>query len=152
MTEAQLPLRPVKGQMTLAGLETAPLAARPMRQTGVFVPAYQDTGLPPEWPERIWAMGSTYARGEDNTAISDQAHQDNASSLAAMHPAAADRLRADAAAGRLLGWAQVRCASLDRLPLVGAVPDGVALQSWMHSAGARRSKLALAGVPRHPGV
>jgi tRNA 5-methylaminomethyl-2-thiouridine biosynthesis bifunctional protein len=152
MTEAQLPLRPVKGQMTLAGLETAPLAARPMRQAGVFVPAYQDTGLPPEWPERIWAMGSTYARGEDNTAISDQAHQDNASSLAAMHPAAADRLRADAAAGRLLGWAQVRCASLDRLPLVGAVPDGLALQSWMHSAGARRSKLPLADAPRHPGL
>jgi tRNA 5-methylaminomethyl-2-thiouridine biosynthesis bifunctional protein len=152
MTENQLPLRPVKGQMSLAALETAPLAARPQRQAGVFVPVYQDTGLPPEWPKRIWAMGSTYARGEDNTAISDQAHQENALSLAAMHPAAADRLRADAAAGRLLGWAQVRCASLDRLPLVGAVPDLAALQRWMDAAGTRRSKLPLADAPRHPGL
>jgi tRNA 5-methylaminomethyl-2-thiouridine biosynthesis bifunctional protein len=150
--EAQLPLRPVKGQMSLAALDTAPLAARPQRQAGVFVPAYQDSGLPPEWPERIWAMGSTYARGEDDTALSDQAHQDNARSLGAMHPAAADRLRADAAAGRLLGWAQVRCASLDRLPLVGAAPDLRALQCWMDSAGPRRSKLLLADAPRHPGL
>ncbi len=151
-TEDEWPLRPVKGQMSLAALETEPLAARPQRQAGVFVPAYQDAGLPPAWPARIWAMGSTYARGEDNTAISDQAHQDNERSLAAMHPAAAERLRADAAAGRLLGWAQVRCASLDRLPLVGAVPNLKALQSWMDTAGARRSKLPLADAPRHPGL
>ncbi len=152
MTEAAMPLRPVKGQMSLAALGTAPLAERPQRQAGVFVPAYEDAGLPPEWPGRIWAMGSTYSRGEDNTAITDQAHQDNARSLAAMHPAAAEQLRDDAAAGRLLGWAQVRCASLDRLPLVGAVPDGAALQHGMDAAGARRGKLALADAPRLPGL
>ena len=152
MAPAAMPLRPVKGQMSLAALQTVPLAERPQRQAGVFVPAYEDAGLPPEWPARIWAMGSTYARGEDNTALSDQAHQDNARSLAAMHPLAAERLRTDAAAGRLLGWAQVRCASLDRLPLVGTVPDGVALQRWMDAAGARRSKLPLADAPRHPGL
>jgi len=150
--ESEWPLRPVKGQMSLAALETEPLAERPQRQAGVFVPAYQDAGLPPAWPARIWAMGSTYARGEDNTAISDQAHQDNARSLEAMHPAAAERLRTDAAAGRLLGWAQVRCASLDRLPLVGAVPNLKALLCWMDAAGARRSKLPLADTPRHPGL
>ena len=150
--ESEWPLRPVKGQMSLAALETEPLAARPQRQAGVFVPAYQDAGLPPAWPARIWAMGSTFARGEDNTAISDQAHQDNARSLEAMHPAAAERLRTDAAAGRLLGWAQVRCASLDRLPLVGAVPNLKALLCWMDAAGARRSKLLLADAPRHPGL
>jgi len=152
MTEDRWPLRPVKGQMSLGALETEPLAARPQRQAGVFVPAYEDAGLPPAWPARIWAMGSTYARGEDNTTISDQAHQDNARSLAAMHPAAADRLRSDAASGRLLGWAQVRCASLDRLPLVGAVPDVKALKRWMEAAGSRRSKLSLANAPRHPGL
>jgi tRNA 5-methylaminomethyl-2-thiouridine biosynthesis bifunctional protein len=152
MTEAAMPLRPVKGQMSLAALQTAPLAARPQRQAGVFVPEYEDAGLPPEWPERIWAMGSTYARGEDSTTLSNEAHQDNARSLAAMHPLAAERLRADAAAGRLLGWAQVRCASLDRLPLVGAVPDLPALQRWMDSAGSRRSKLPMADAPRHPGL
>ena len=152
MAPAAMPLRPVKGQMSLAALETDPLAARPQRQSGVFVPAYEDAGLAPDWPTRIWAMGSTYARGEDNATLSDQAHQDNARSLAAMHPAAAERLHADAAAGRLLGWAQVRCASLDRLPLVGAVPDWAALDIWMDNAGSRRSQRSLADVPRLPGL
>lgn len=152
ITEDQLPLHPVKGQMSLAKLETTPLAARPQRETGVFMPAYEDAGLPPEWPARIWTMGSTYARGEENTAVTEEAHQANARNLAAMHPAAADRLRIEAAAGRLLGWAQARCASLDRLPLVGEVPDVKALQTWMHAAGARRGKLPLAAAPRHPGL
>lgn len=152
MTEAQLPLRPVKGQMSLAALQGAPLAGRPQRQAGVFVPEYEDTGLSPTWPARIWAMGSTYARGEDNATISDQAHEDNARSVAAMHPAAAEHLRAEAAAGRLLGWAQVRCASLDRLPLVGAAPDLNALQTWMDDTGARRGRLPLADVPRQAGL
>ena len=152
MGDAQLPLRPVQGQMSLGELRGAALAARPQRQAGVFVPEYQDSGLPPAWPSRLWTMGSTYARGQQHSDISEAAHQANARSLAAMHPAAAERLRADLAAGRLLGWAQVRCASLDRLPLVGAVPDVQALPVWMGAAGTRRGRLALPDAPRQPGL
>ena len=147
-----LPLRPVKGQMSLAALQGSPLAERPQRDDGVFVPCYEDPGLPPQWPARIWAMGSTYERGENSTHLSAQAHERNAASLETLCPPAAEGLREVASQERLLGWAQVRCASLDRLPLVGAVPDGEALRSLLAQAGPRRGRLPLVDTPRHAGL
>lgn len=145
-----LPLRPVQGQMSLAALEGPALAERPQRNDGVFVPRYQDSGLPPQWPETIWTMGSTYERGLTHTEVSLQAHERNAQSLQAIHPAAAEHLRSALTRGRLMGWAQVRCASLDRLPLVGAAPDTAALRALM--ASAQRQRVPLADVPRWPGL
>lgn len=150
-TEA-LPLRPVQGQLSLAALDTAPLMPRPQRDHGVFVPEYEDRGLPPQWPARVWAMGSTYERGVVSDEVRDDAHERNAQSLQNLCAPAAVQMRLAHAQGRLLGWAQVRCASLDRLPLMGAIPDLDALQVQMASAGPRRSQLPLEGVPRWPGL
>ena len=147
-----LPLRPVKGQLTLAALEAPPLAPRPMRNNGVFVPVYEDAGLSPAWPARVWAMGSTYERGRHDTTVEPAAHERNAASLEEMHPAAAAELRRCALQGRLLGWAQVRCASQDRLPMVGAAPDLAALQELFRDAGARRGRIPLSRTPRLPGL
>lgn len=145
-----LPLRPVKGQMSLAELTGEPLAERPQRDNGVYVPCYEDSGLPPAWPSRIWAMGSTYVRGDASTDITSEGHERNAQSLQAMNAPAASRLREEAAANQLLGWAEVRCASLDRLPLVGAVPDNNAL---LHLKGNRRRQMPrLADTLREPGL
>jgi tRNA 5-methylaminomethyl-2-thiouridine biosynthesis bifunctional protein len=147
-----VPLHPVQGQMSLAALDGEPLAVRPLRDNGVFVPEYRDSGLPPEWPARIWAMGSTYERGQTHTTLSDAAHQRNANSLQAICPPAAERLQSALASGDLLGWAGVRCASLDRLPLMGAVPHLTALMAQMATAGMRRNRLTLADIPRWPGL
>ncbi len=152
MEPEHLPLRPVKGQMSLAELHGAPLAMRPQRDSGVFVPAYEDSGLPPEWPARLWAMGSTYTRGDSSTHLTPEAHEANAGSLQTICPPAADRLRSLQACGELRGWAQVRCASLDRLPLVGAVPDAVALSQHMAAAGFRRGRVPLEETPRRQGL
>lgn len=152
LTPDTLPLRPVKGQMSLAALQGEPLAPRPQRDDGVFVPSYEDSGLLPEWPARIWAMGSTYERGKNGCEISDTAHETNAASLQAICPSAAGRQREAMAHGELLGWAQVRCASLDRLPLMGAVPHLAALRAQMEHAGNRRGRLPLADIPRWPGL
>lgn len=152
MTPDTLPLRPVQGQMSLAALQGAPLAPRPQRDNGVFVPVYEDTGLPPTWPARIWAMGSTYERGKNDSELSEAAHERNAASLQTICPAAALHQRDAMARGELLGWAQVRCASLDRLPLMGAVPHLAALHAQMQQAGARRGRLPLADTPRWPGL
>lgn len=152
LDDERLPLRPVQGQMSLGELRGAALAEHPQRQAGVFVPCYEDAGLSPLWPSRLWAMGSTYARGQVHTDIREAAHQDNARSLETMHPAAAAHLRANLSEGRLLGWAQVRCASLDRLPLVGAVPDVNGLAAWVDAAGSRRGRLPLEETPRLPGL
>ncbi len=145
---AHLPLRPVKGQMSLGPLCGAPLAERPRRNDGVFVPLYEDSGLPPAWPARLWAVGSTYARGDASTDLSPEAHEANAHRLQPLCPPAVERMRQLQASGELLGWAQVRCASLDRLPLAGAVPDEAALrQHWQG-----RKRLTLGEVPRRPGL
>ena len=147
-----LPLRPVKGQMSLGALSGPALAPRPQRNNGVFVPAYEDSGLAPNWPTRVWTMGSTYRRGDASTILNDADHESNAHSLQALHPEAAQHLREAAAQGQLLGWANVRCASLDRLPLVGAVPHVAALHQHMAQAGARRGRIALHDTPRWPGL
>lgn len=152
MEAAHLPLRPVKGQMSLAALKGAPLAERPQRQSGVYVPLYEDSGLLPDWPERLWAMGSTYTRGDASTHLTPEAHEANASSLQIICAPGADRLRRQRALGELQGWAQVRCASLDRLPLVGTVPDAAALRLHMAQSGTHRGRLSLAETPRQPGV
>lgn len=149
LTHDDLPLRPVKGQMSLAALEGPALADRPQRNEGVFVPRYEDMGLAPRWPTTIWTMGSTYERGLSDTRVTTEAHERNARSLQAMHPAAAQRLRNALGNDGLDGWAQVRCASLDRLPLVGAAPDTRALTLLR---AAQRSRVQLADVPRWPGL
>ena len=147
-----LPLRPVQGQLSLAPLVGPPLAPRPVRDNGVFVPRYEDAGLAPEWPVRIWAMGSTYDRGRTDTTVNPLAHERNSASLEAMLPEAAAQLRESARQGSLLGWAQVRCASLDRLPLVGEAPDLPALAALMRSVGPGRGHVPLSDTPRLTGL
>ncbi|MEX1165274.1 MAG: FAD-dependent oxidoreductase [Hydrogenophaga sp.] len=152
LSSEALPLRPVKGQMSLAAQDGAPMAERPQRQNGVFVPDYEDSGLPPNWPARIWSMGATYDRGDDTSHTTDAAHQRNAESLRAILPAAGAAMEAAISAGALLGWAQVRCASLDRLPLAGGLPNVASLHRAMDAAGSQRGRLPLEAVPRLPGL
>jgi tRNA 5-methylaminomethyl-2-thiouridine biosynthesis bifunctional protein len=152
MSKDDLPLNPVKGQMSLGAQQSGPLAARPQRNDGVFVPQYRDEGLTPAWPGSIWSMGSTFERGLTNTAVTAEGHERNARSLETIAPAAAQHLRSELSQGTLLGWSQVRCASLDRLPLVGAAPDAQALRLQLETGRAQRRRVALADVPRWPGL
>ena len=81
-----------------------------------------------------------------------RAHERNSASLEAMLPEAAAQLRESARQGSLLGWAQVRCASLDRLPLVGEAPDLPALAALMRSVGPGRGRVPLSDIPRLTGL
>lgn len=149
-SDVSLPLRPVQGQLSFGPLDGSPDADRPKRDNGVFVPEYNDTGLPPHWPPRIWAMGSTYDRGVDDIQVTTVRHQRNAHSLRALSPDGAERMARQAINGQLLGWSGVRCASLDRLPLAGAWVDE---DRWPFALRLpRRGKLPLAEVPRQAGL
>lgn len=146
------PLHPVKGQMSLGPQQGEPLAPRPQRNNGVFVPRYEDADMPAPWPQRLWSMGSTYDRGHTDTTVTDDAHARNAESLRLLlstHEAPSELALGDAP---WQGWAGVRCASLDRLPMAGAVPDVAALQAQVNQLGAQRTRLRLSQVPRLPGV
>lgn len=139
---AALPLRPVRGQMSLgdAAHADAPTADRPQRRDGVFVPAYRDAGLA-AWPAGLWSVGSTFERGATDTAVRDSDHALNRERLQAIDARAAAAFDLTWAAGGVAGWAEVRCASLDRLPLVGAAPALAAgdprapLDAWPRARG-----------------
>ena len=142
------PLHPVKGQMSWGIPQGPMLAPRPQRNNGVFVPRYDDAAMPAPWPTRLWSMGSTYDRGVNNTTLSDDAHARNAQSLHSILPQAPGPHDASSDLGPWHGWAEVRCASLDRLPLVGAVPDIAALQQRLSDSPHTRSRMGLRDVPR----
>jgi tRNA 5-methylaminomethyl-2-thiouridine biosynthesis bifunctional protein len=142
--EPGVTLRPVKGQLSHATLSGEPMAPHPLRDHGVYVPCYSDSGMVPgcQVSHRMWAMGSTYERGQNNAQVTAQAHAKNIASLAAMLPQAQAVMEQAMADGTLQGWAQVRCASTDRLPLVGAVP----------ARAAAKGNMKLPDVPRVPGL
>jgi tRNA 5-methylaminomethyl-2-thiouridine biosynthesis bifunctional protein len=94
-------------------------------------------------------MGSTYDRGHTDTAVTEDAHARNAESLRLLLSAHEAASQPDAP---WQGWAEVRCASLDRLPMAGAVPDVAALLAQVNQLGAHRTRLDLSQVPRLPGV
>lgn len=150
--DKSLPLRPVKGQLSFGPWSGEPLAPRPRRDNGVFVPCYEDQEMPDGLPDRIWAMGSTYDRAIDDRLVSAQAHQKNLDSLRSLHPQAAEHMSQQLQTGELRGWADVRCASLDRLPLLGTLPDLTALRALMADAGVRRTRLSLEQCPRTDGI
>jgi tRNA 5-methylaminomethyl-2-thiouridine biosynthesis bifunctional protein len=141
-----LPLHPVQGQLSFGPLQGPALAERPQRDDGVYVPEYRDAGLAPRWPEAVWAIGSTYRRGATDTAIAQDAHRDNLARLRALSATAADAMEAALARSQVLGWAGVRCASLDRLPLIGAAPDPAGLGTKPPA------QPALVDLPRLPGL
>jgi len=133
-------LRPVKGQLSFGRLTAEPLAAHPVRDHGVYVPCFEDSTHP--CGGRLWAMGSTYERGQTDTTVTAAGHDRNAASLASTLSSAHAMFEAQRAAGELQGWAQVRCASQDRLPLAGALPDAAPL----------RASMQLGDVPRLTGA
>ena len=143
-TDASGVLRPVKGQLSYGHLNSEPLAPHPVRDHGVYVPCFSDPMHPDATATScsFWAMGSTYERGQNNTQVTTQAHDRNAASLATMLPVARDVLVGQQNSGTLLGWAQVRCASTDRLPLVGPMPAPLPVSPSMK----------LADVSRQPGL
>ena len=146
------PLHPVKGQMSLGPQSGEPLAPRPQRNNGVFVPRYDDADMPAPWPQRLWSMGSTYDRGQGDTVVNDESHTRNADSLRAILPTLQGPIEPALGDAPWQGWAEVRCASLDRLPMAGAVPDVAALQAHRSSPGAQRTRMSLSQVPRLNGL
>lgn len=133
-------LRPVKGQLSFGPLEGQPLAPHALRHQGVYVPCHEDSTHP--IAPRLWTMGSTYERGVSDTTVTEHGHDRNAASLAHTLLSGHELFVQQRTQGTLRGWAQVRCASTDRLPLVGAVP----------AAGPLPPHTPLAKVQRAPGL
>lgn len=132
-------LRPVAGQMSWARLhntDTAP-APHPRRNHGVLSPDFTGSR------GRLWAVGSTYRRGVNETTMSESDHDSNRDSLLRLCPSAVPRFDQQRMQGQLQAFVGVRCATPDRMPVLGAVP--LTPHAWPNRGG-------LAAVERQTGL
>jgi len=127
---AQLPMRKVRGQVTHlpAGSFRAPLVA--LCREGYVTPAV----------DGIAALGATYDFEETDLEPTVSGHQANLARLERLLPGASSGLDPE----KLSGKVGFRPATLDRLPLVGALPSG------LRAEGARETQLKHLG--RIPGL
>ncbi|MBP7567648.1 MAG: tRNA (5-methylaminomethyl-2-thiouridine)(34)-methyltransferase MnmD [Burkholderiaceae bacterium] len=111
-------LRAVRGQITLGrtALPAADVPAHALSGHGHFIAALNAES---PWP---WLVGASFERGEATPEASSTAHAGNLDKLCQLAPALARQVEGDFDPATARAWVQVRCASPDRLPLVGPVP------------------------------
>ena len=142
-----LPLQAIRGQVSW-GLRsgdgttetTAGMAfpAFPVNGHGSFIPAV------PTDEGRMWQAGASFERDQDHTRILPQDQQANFERLQTLLPAAAQHLAASFQSGTAQAWSGVRCASPDRMPLVGPVDPALQPGLWLNTAmGSRGLTLGL---------
>ena len=127
-------LQAVRGQVTL-GLQGD---STPMPPFAVNGHGNLLTAIPtPDGP--TWLMGASYERDADIPNIKPQDHADNLARLQVLLPHTAQTLQNQFSPPQVRGWAGIRCATRQRLPLVAsASPDttpGLWLCTGMGSRG-----------------
>jgi len=125
----ELPLAAIRGQVTHVAADLLPDLPMPICGDGYVIPARGE----------ICCVGATYDTDTD-TRLRAESQDENLARLLRLFPLSAAHMADLPLAGRV----GLRCVSPDRLPLVGAMPDFVALQAMR---GER-----LRDVPRHAGL
>ncbi|MDW5444277.1 FAD-dependent 5-carboxymethylaminomethyl-2-thiouridine(34) oxidoreductase MnmC [Polaromonas sp. SM01] len=140
LVDGGLPLQAIRGQVswglrpTDETADTGAFPSFPVNGHGSFIPAVPtEKGL-------AWLAGANFERDQDHTRIQRQDQQTNFERLQTLLPATAAHLATAFNSDAAQAWAGVRCASPDRLPLVGPVDVGL----WVHTAmGARGLSFAV---------
>jgi tRNA 5-methylaminomethyl-2-thiouridine biosynthesis bifunctional protein len=126
----RLPLQPVRGQVSWGfvppGLQ---LPSFPVNGNGHFLPGV------PLGRGTAWLCGSTYGRGDADTAGRAADHRSNFEKLLSLLPALARQLEPQFASGAVGAWTGVRCASADRRPYLGEVAPALWVSTAMGSRG-----------------
>lgn len=122
-----LALQPVRGQLTWALHDTAmPLPPFPVNGDGSFISSVPT----PQGP--AWLCGASFDRGDTDLAARASDQQANLARLRRLLPEVCARL--EAAGADLHAWTGIRCASIDRRPLVGPVDAQAAPGLWLSTA------------------
>ena len=128
-------LQAVRGQVTF-GLQLdsgglAPLPPFPVNGDGGLISNIATPNGP------LWLMGASYERDTAAAELKPQDHIENLARLQKLLPPVADALADQFKGDAALGWAGIRCATPNRLPLVAplAGSDGVWLCTGMGSRG-----------------
>jgi tRNA 5-methylaminomethyl-2-thiouridine biosynthesis bifunctional protein len=119
------PLQAVRGQVSWGPMDAdlaAALPPFPVNGHGSVVAGVPVA--PGDTPDtgggaRLWVVGASYERDVDEPLLKPADHAANLDRLRGLLPAAAQALESAFTSGQVRGWAGVRCATPDRLPLVG---------------------------------
>lgn len=129
-------LQAIRGQVTfglqsdLGRLPPAKLPMFPINGNGGLIPGITT----PDGP--MWLMGASYERDAQQPTIKQQDHADNLARLQSLLPSAADALASQFDPRQAQGWAGIRCATPNRLPLVVPLNEaGLWLCTGMGSRG-----------------
>lgn len=108
-------LQAIRGQVTF-GLNHKPHGLTPFAVNGHggFIPAITT----PDGP--MWLMGAGYERDVQTPDVKAQDHADNLTRLQTLLPNAATALADQFSTEQANGWAGIRCATYNRLPLVSS--------------------------------
>ena len=106
-------LQAIRGQVTY-GLQSdsTPLPPFPINGNGGLIPSITTHDGP------LWLMGASYERDEEQPTVKPQDHADNLARLQTLLPQACDALAHQFDPEYAQGWAGIRCATPNRLPLV----------------------------------
>ncbi|WP_053076547.1 FAD-dependent 5-carboxymethylaminomethyl-2-thiouridine(34) oxidoreductase MnmC [Caenimonas sp. SL110] len=125
----ELPLQPVRGQISWGTQPTGDLPPFPVNGNGHFIPAVPVAG------DTAWFCGSTFDRGDSSMRAREEDNAANHARLRDLLPSAAAAVEHEFTNRSVRAWAGVRCASSNRRPLVGQVQPGLWLSTAMGSRG-----------------
>jgi len=136
-------LQPVRGQVSW-GMRAdkqqaeAPWPDCPVNGDGSLVPA-----IPTEHG-MTWYLGSTFIRDSVSLEPNPLEHEANLQRLRRLLPAVAQALEPSFRDGRVKAWTAIRCATVDRMPVVGPVRQDEGAGLWVCSGmGARGLSFAV---------
>lgn len=143
LVDAGLPLQAIRGQVSWGLRQAADdsvFPACPVNGNGSFIPAVPSGG------QALWLAGAGFQRDRNDSAIDPQDQQVNLERLQTLLPTTADCLAPAFRDGSVQAWAGVRCASPDRLPLVGPLDAARHPGLWVNTAmGSRGLTFAVLG-------
>ncbi len=129
----ELPLQPIRGQVSWGSWRASENTVLPpfaVNGNGSFVPAFPHG----EAERSCWLLGATFERDQTDTDLRAGDQLANFSKLQTLLPETAASLGDRFKNGDIQAWAGVRCASPDRLPLVGALDAAQAPGLWACTA------------------
>jgi tRNA 5-methylaminomethyl-2-thiouridine biosynthesis bifunctional protein len=127
--EHGLGLQAIRGQVSWAmQAEGEQLPAWPVNGHGSLVPHF------PQGAGSAWLLSATFERDDTGCDLRPAGHAANLEKLRALLPRSAASLEARFAAGQVEGWAGVRCAWRDHLPVVGPLAPEQLPGLWLCTA------------------
>lgn len=109
------PLQAIRGQLSYGDqtINSPVLPPFPVNGNGHLTPQV------PFGPGKAWFVGASYGRDDLDISCRAQDHEANLERLKNLLPEAARQLQAEFSSDRVQAWVGLRCASPDRLPLLG---------------------------------